>query len=49
MNWELIYDALEVMGKGMLGIFIALTIVYGFVLALTKFCPVKEEESENKE
>lgn len=41
--------ALEVMGKGMLGIFIALTIVYLFTIALTKLFPVKKEETKDTE
>lgn len=45
-----IEDALLVMGKGMLGIFLALAIVYLFVILLTKFFPekknVEEETSE---
>jgi len=32
-------DALLIMGKGMLGIFIALTVIYLFVILLTKVFP----------
>ncbi len=42
-------EALKVMGKGMLGIFIALTVVYLFVLLLTKAFPADKEKAENEE
>ena len=32
MNWDNIYIALEIMGKGMAGIFIAIFIIMCFVL-----------------
>lgn len=41
---EKIITALEIMGKGMLGIFIALTLVYLFVLLLNKLFPEKKKE-----
>lgn len=44
--------ALKVMGKGMLGIFIALGIIYLFTLALTKLFPEKKipvQKSEETE
>lgn len=47
MNDQIIM-ALEVMGKGMIGIFIALSIVYFFVLALVKFFPVKKQVNEDE-
>lgn len=45
MNPDLI-QALEVMGKGMFGIFAALSIVYFFILILVKVFPVKEDKTE---
>lgn len=44
-----IEDALLVMGKGMLGIFLALGIVYFFVVALTKLFPEKKDVAEETE
>jgi len=45
-----IITALIIMGKGMLGIFIALTIIYLFVLLLNKVFPEKKKEiSESDE
>jgi len=41
-------EALKVMGKGMLGIFIALTIVYLFVLLLTKVFPADKENADTE-
>jgi hypothetical protein len=40
--------AFETMGKGMLGIFLALSIVYGFVLLLTWAFP-KDKETTTEE
>ena len=45
MNTENVKAALEVMGKGMLGIFIALAIVYLSVLLLNKLFPEKKKDS----
>lgn len=48
---ENIQTALVVMAKGMIGIFIALAIIYGFTLLLTWLFPsdkVKEEAAEKK-
>ncbi|MHB8961697.1 MAG: hypothetical protein ACYC5K_00895 [Saccharofermentanales bacterium] len=48
---ENVQTALVVMGKGMIGIFIALSVVYGFTLLLTWLFPsdkVKEEAAEKK-
>lgn len=41
--------ALEILGKGMLGIFIALSIIYCSIIILVKLFPTKpsEEESNN--
>ena len=36
----------EVMAKGMLGIFIALSVIYGFVLLLTKIFPTDKQTKE---
>lgn len=41
--------ALEVMGKGMLGIFLALGIVYLFTLLLTKLFPEKKKPADDNE
>lgn len=41
-------EALKVMGKGMLGIFIALTVVYLFVLLLTKAFPADKENADTE-
>lgn len=46
MKNELILQALEIMGKGMAGIFIALTIIYLFIVTLTKLFPEKKESKE---
>ena len=43
INMADLTEALKVMGKGMLGIFIALTVVYLFVLLLTKVFPADKE------
>ena len=43
---ENLYKSLEVMGKGMLGIFIALSIVFGFVLLLTRYFPSDKSKDE---
>lgn len=47
MNEEILV-ALEIMGKGMAGIFIALTVVYIFVLLLVKTFPVKKQVENNE-
>lgn len=44
-----IAQALEVMGKGMLGIFTALAIVYLFTILLIKIFPEKPQEKEEIE
>ena len=44
MNTENVMAALAVMGKGMLGIFIALAIVYLTVLLLNKLFPEKKKD-----
>ena len=44
MNTENVMAGLEVMGKGMLGIFIALAIVYLSVLLLNKLFPEKKKD-----
>lgn len=41
--------ALEVMAKGMAGIFIALSILYGFVIGLIKIFPEDPKEVESDE
>lgn len=46
---ELIIIALEVMGKGMLGIFIALSIIFGMIMLLTKVFPPKAGENKDSE
>jgi hypothetical protein len=46
---EEIFDALVVMAKGMIGIFIALTVVYLFTLLLTKLFPPKDDETQEME
>lgn len=43
MNQEAVFKALEIMGKGMTGIFAALSILYLFMVGLTKAFPLKEE------
>lgn len=43
---EEIINALFIMGKGMLGIFVALSIIYLFTISLTKLFPPKEENEE---
>ncbi len=43
---EDIVTALVIMGKGMLGIFIALTFVYLFVVVLNKLFPEKKKKIE---
>ena len=43
---EDIINALFIMGKGMLGIFIALSIIYLFTVLLTKLFPPKEEAKD---
>lgn len=45
MNADLV-QALQVMGKGMLGIFIALAVVYTLIVVLVKVFPVKEESKD---
>lgn len=45
---ENVVIALKVMGQGMFGIFIALSIIYGMVLLLTKVFPPKEGENSDK-
>lgn len=37
-------QALEIMARGMAGIFIALSVVYVYTVALTKFFPEKKEK-----
>ena len=49
MNTENVKAALEVMGKGMLGIFIALAIVYLSVLLLNKLFPEKKKDIQQTE
>lgn len=44
-----ITQALEVMGKGMLGIFTALAIVYLFTIALIKIFPEKVQKEETED
>jgi hypothetical protein len=44
MNTENVMAGLEVMGKGMLGIFIALAIIYLAVLLLNKLFPEKKKD-----
>jgi len=46
MNYEAVFKAIEIMGKGMLGIFAALSILYLFMVLLTKAFPVKEENPQ---
>ena len=41
---KLLPQALEMMGKGMLGIFVALFVIYLAVIALKKLFPPKEDE-----
>ncbi|MHB1454303.1 MAG: hypothetical protein ACYCYM_10180 [Saccharofermentanales bacterium] len=48
---ENVQTALVVMAKGMIGIFIALSVIYGFTLLLTWLFPsdkAKEEAAEKK-
>ncbi len=45
MNTENVMNGLIVMGKGMLGIFIALAIVYLSVLLLNKLFPEKKRNA----
>lgn len=40
------YIALGIMGKGMLGIFIALTVIFLFTVLLNKIFPEKNKESQ---
>jgi hypothetical protein len=40
--------ALEIMGRGMAGIFIALSIIYVYTLGLTKFFPEKKEQKADE-
>ncbi len=42
---EKILVALQIMGKGMLGIFIALAIIYLFTILLNKLFPEKKKET----
>jgi len=41
--------ALQIMGKGMLGIFIALAIIYLFTILLNKLFPEKKKEALSEE
>lgn len=43
---ENLFSSLIVMAKGMLGIFIALTVIYLFVLLLTKLFPKDRQSKE---
>ena len=43
---ELIMQALGIMGQGMLGIFIALSIIYIFIVVLTKALPRKSKKKQ---
>ncbi len=45
MNPE-VWQALSIMGRGMLGIFAALSILYFFIRLLTRLFPYKEEKQE---
>lgn len=41
---EVVYQALEIMGKGMLGIFVALIVIMAFVWVMAKLGNKKPEE-----
>lgn len=47
MNNPDVLQALSIMVRGMLGIFIALSILYGFMVLLGKSFPYKEEDGNN--
>lgn len=44
MDWNQVYIGLKVMVEGMSGIFLALFIIYGFIIFLRKVFPIKDEE-----
>ncbi len=47
MNWfnsDNLVTTLEVMGKGMLGIFVVMLLIYGVCLLLTKFTKDSKED-----
>lgn len=47
MNNPEVFQALSVMARGMLGIFISLSILYGFMVLLGKSFPYKEERGND--
>lgn len=49
MNNPEVLQALSIMARGMMGIFIALSILYGFIVILTKSFPHKEDEGNNND
>ncbi|MBM7613756.1 hypothetical protein [Alkaliphilus hydrothermalis] len=46
MNMNHVYIALRVMGAGMTGIFVTLSILYGFIIFLTKIYPMKANKQD---
>ena len=46
MNMELIWACIGIMGKGMLGIFVVIVLIYLVVLVLTKVTGNKEKEEK---
>ena len=46
MNTEVIMQALEIMWKGMLGIFVALVVIMVFVMIMAKLGTKKDDKKE---
>ena len=47
MNTEVIMQALEIMWKGMLGIFVALVVIMAFVWIMAKIGSKKDKDKES--
>lgn len=48
VNWDLVLDCLGIMGKGMLGIFIVIIVIWALVAILNRVTAPKSKPEENK-